>query len=911
MPDGNLVAKLGIGLTLKDKGFNNQLSGTLNKAKAMAAGTSKAFMALGGVIAAALSVKAVISFGASCLELGSNLAEVQNVVDTVFPEMNQQANNWAKTAMHSFGMSETVAKNYMSTLGAMSRAFGYSEAEAYAQATSLTGLAGDMASFYNRTTDETFTALKAVYSGETEVLKQYGIVMSESALNEFALQQGIQGSVKSMTDKEKVALRLAFVQDRMSMAAGDFAKTESSWANQTRILSLQWDAFKASIGQGLINVLTPVIQWLNAIMEAAQGAAQAFANFTAALMGVSTALGGGASSLSADMSAAAEGAEGTASGLSSAGGAAKKLKGILAGFDKLNILNSPSGGGGGGGGGASGLSDFSFVPDTSGNVNGLSESINNLKSSLAALFEEFKEGFKAGFGNFNFDQTISNLQTIRDRVNSIFASDSLQQSASNFVNTFSYAFGEVVGSAGRIAGVTGQTFTGGLARYLTSHESEISSWFARMFDLESKKSEIIGNLSVTVADIYESVFGSTSAESIVSSLLGIAGEVTMTSAELGSSIGLSLIEGFNTIIQSNSGGITTALQGTVDFIASCLRTVERAVTDMGNSIRSTYDEFIGPTIATFSEGVSSLLGVILDFWNTNVSPILDEVGAKFSDVWDTNLKPMFDSVAGAIGRLFKLLGVLWTTYLVPIINWIVANILPVVTPIVKTLLAVFMDLVGMIGSGIRTVMGVLNGLLDFITGVLTGNWSLAWEGIKGIFSGAWDGILGILNSLEGVFDSVFNGIVGIIRGALNLGIAAIESFLNSIVNGINAFIGLANAAADAVPGFDGSFPTLGRVSLPRLAQGGYVDANTPQLAIVGDNRHEGEIIAPESKIEEAVARAITGIVPAISNAVARAISQNRTAPSEIRNIIELDGQVVYDTVQEYSDRANSRGGGRT
>lgn len=122
----------------------------------------------------AFAVGAVIKFGKECLELGSNLAEVQNVVDTAFPTMSSQLDEFAKGAMNSFGLSETMAKQYASTFGAMGQAFGFTEKEAYSMSTALTGLSGDVASFYNISQDMAYTKLKSVFTGETESLKELG-----------------------------------------------------------------------------------------------------------------------------------------------------------------------------------------------------------------------------------------------------------------------------------------------------------------------------------------------------------------------------------------------------------------------------------------------------------------------------------------------------------------------------------------------------------------------------------------------------------------------------------------------------------------------------------------------------------------------------------------------------------------
>ena len=89
--------------------------------------------------ATAFSIAAIGKFTSSCLKLGSDLTEVQNVVDTAFPKMSAQVDSFAKNAMESFGLSETVAKRYMGTFGAMSKAFGFAEKDAYEMSATLTG----------------------------------------------------------------------------------------------------------------------------------------------------------------------------------------------------------------------------------------------------------------------------------------------------------------------------------------------------------------------------------------------------------------------------------------------------------------------------------------------------------------------------------------------------------------------------------------------------------------------------------------------------------------------------------------------------------------------------------------------------------------------------------------------------
>ena len=176
---GSSAGRIDLDLELNQRGFKRQLNGILGTAK-------KAGLAL----AAAFSVKKLIDFGASCVKLGSDLDEVQNVVDVTFPRMSAQVDEFAKNAITSFGLSETMAKQFTGTFGAMAKAFGFGERNGYEMSTTLTGLAGDVASFYNLSQEESYTKLKSVFTGETESLKDLGVVMTQSALDAYALANG-------------------------------------------------------------------------------------------------------------------------------------------------------------------------------------------------------------------------------------------------------------------------------------------------------------------------------------------------------------------------------------------------------------------------------------------------------------------------------------------------------------------------------------------------------------------------------------------------------------------------------------------------------------------------------------------------------------------------------------------------
>lgn len=261
--------------------------------KSQIGGLTSAVWKLGTAIGVAFGVKALIDFGKSAIELGSDLQEVQNVVDVTFSTMNEAVNEFAKNAAETAGLSETMAKRYTGTFGTMAKAFGFAESEAFDMSTSLTQLAGDVASFYNLTQDEAYTKLKSVFTGETESLKDLGVVMTQNALDSYAMAKGYGKTTSKMSEQEKVALRYSFVLDQLSAAQGDFVRTSDSWANQTRILSLNFDSFKANIGQALINIFTPFLKILNMIVSKMAQLSQRFVEFSELLVGKSTSGGGG------------------------------------------------------------------------------------------------------------------------------------------------------------------------------------------------------------------------------------------------------------------------------------------------------------------------------------------------------------------------------------------------------------------------------------------------------------------------------------------------------------------------------------------------------------------------------------------------------------------------------------------
>lgn len=276
MADGHIILDTRVDTTGVTKGFSAIKSG----ASSVMGTVGK----LGAAIGIAFGVSALVKFAKQSIELSSDVQEVQNVVDVAFGDMRDQMEAFADTAIEKFGISALTAKRTGSTYMAMAKGMGIAGQEAADMALNLTGLSADMSSFYNVSQKYTDIALKSVFTGETETLKQYGIVMTQTNLQEFARQKGITKSIQSMTQQEQTMLRYQYVMKQTALAQGDFSRTQDSWANQTRILSERWkemqivfgDAFR-TIGTLILPAINTLIKGLTTVAQYAKAAAQAIA----------------------------------------------------------------------------------------------------------------------------------------------------------------------------------------------------------------------------------------------------------------------------------------------------------------------------------------------------------------------------------------------------------------------------------------------------------------------------------------------------------------------------------------------------------------------------------------------------------------------------------------------------------
>jgi phage-related protein len=855
--------------------------------------------------------------------------------------MSKQVDSFAKNAAKSFGLSETMAKKFTGTFGAMSKAFGFSEKEALGMATSLAGLSGDVASFYNLSQDEAYTKLKSVFTGETESLKDLGVVMTQSALDQYALTNGFGKTTAAMSEQEKVALRYGFVMDRLSLANGDFERTSGGWANQVRIAKLQLESFMATTGQGLINLFTPVIKVINSVIGRLMSLANAFKSFTEMVVGKQSS--DSAASVAAVGEAAVAASEGISGTGTAAKEAAKQIKTATTGIDELNLFNVDGGEDAGvvgsGGGYAADTFDMGTVEtpepiDTS--------AADELGSKYDVLIGKAKElagltasGFRFGLGDTSVFESIgTSISGIKDSLFGIFTDGEISRSAGAFVETISSDFGRITGNITSIGASLADNLFGGLQRYLEQNAPQIKSFMLSMFDI----GERLSNTYTEVSDFYSEVaevFRGDTAKQITADIIGAFSNGFMGSMELAGRFGVDLLDLITKPFTENSGLFAQSFENTLVAIAPIVSDIKGIVDDFFTKAKQTYDQYFAPTFKSLSENFTGIMEKALELYNQYVVPILENIASKFSEFRNQHLQPLVDKVMEYFGKCAEWVGVLWDNYLAPFVEWMMGYLAPIISSAINGVVNAFFAFVNGVVDAVGGLITSLTGVIDFIIGVFTGDWDRAWTGIKEFFGGIWDTIKGILDATLGAiwaviendlkaikefWDGIWTGIkdffggiwdaisgtvssaienitTGIeskleaikefwtniwgtvkmvteeifgemwsaIKNTINSVLAGIEWMVNGVIKGINKMIdalnGLSFDVPDWVPGIGGEnfgfdISNIPKVSIPRLAEGGFVKANTPRLAMIGDNRHYGEIVAPEDKMLDMIQTAI-------------------------------------------------------
>lgn len=741
-----------------------------------------------------LVMRAVGKIG-SAVDLASQLTEVQNVVDTTFGDMASKVDDFTKTSIQDFGMSELTVKQISSRFQALGTSVGitsqqvangtavankalmsqnntlYKTTDSMADMSlNLTKLAGDMASFYDVDQADVAKSLQSIFTGTIAPLRRYGLDLTQATLSEWAMKNGLDANIKSMTQAEKVLLRYNYVMANTQAAQQDFSKTANTWANSIRVLKQEFQAWGSIIGSVIINALKPFVQALSKVMLKVISFTKTVADALGAIFGWTIEISGGGATVDG-MEDIADGVGDIGDSADSSNKKAQKLKKTLLSIDEIHALddNSDSGSGGGSGsggsgGGGAGSGVDSSLKKTDGLLEKYKSSIKDLYSlgkyigdALASAMESidwqkiYRKADNFGKGLADFLNGLISPRLFYDLGATIAGS---LNTALHFLNSFGTTFDWTNFGLSIANGINGffenfdfallaktiNAWVQGIYTMLTTAIKNVS-WK----DVLKGITDFLSNLDIKTVEI---IVGTLLIKKIISLKLGsmalafIGKSLSKAIAQaIASKIGFELVEG---------AGIGTAIMQAFKTIFASLST------NLGLLIEGLFSGLsLGDAItAAFGTGAVDLLATIGSAFSAIAGTILSIV----------NFVKMLKDGFSWVNEILMVIGVALAT-----IGAILAGVAALPAVIVGAIVAAVATIVVVVKDNWNTICELFSTVGDWFNGnvikPVVSFFKDMWKTISGFFGSLWKDIVTVWQGASKWFSStVIEPIVGFFKG---------------------------------------------------------------------------------------------------------------------------------------------------
>lgn len=697
--------------------------------------------------------------------------------------------------------------------------------------------------------------------------------MTQSALDQYALANGYGKTTSAMTEQEKVALRLAFVQKQLSAASGDFIRTSDSWANQVRVMQLQLQSLKTTVGQGLINIFTPVLKVINILLGKLATLANAFKSFTELITGKKSSgqTSGSGAGLTGDASGVQDTADAYGQAADNAGkladstedvadatkDAAKAAKGYLSPLDEINRYSTqdtsstasktPSTSGSGSGGGGASLPsavsnvDYGKVAEGETALDKVSKSAEKLAKLLKKLWKPFQDAWK------------------KEGKNTINAANIALSGIAKLAKSVGKSLVEVWTNG---TGTTMLTTMLRIAQNVLKTIGNIASGFADAWNKNNVGTQIVQNIAdalVVVMKFVEKIAGDTAtwaANLDFYPLLESISNLTSTFAPIIEAIGNVLdwiyknivLPMLKWVIEVGLPTVINLVSKVATFLAEHQPIVEAfgaaligafAAAKIAGLASSVIKSVSG--IATAAKGLISLM--------TGTGGIMGGIKAIATAIGPGGVFVLAVSAAIAIGVLLyknwdkikEMAGKVW--------DWI-SN---------KT-----RRFVEDIGKKLRVLATKMTTIWGNIKASAHQKWNAIWSTVSGFAERIKNAIVDKFTSAKNTVVNVFNGMRDAIRSVLN----NIISVVNSAISKVNGVISAVESAFSFGPwkvptpfgsktiGFKATFPRVPTV--PYLAKGAVIPPRSEFLAVLGDQKQGNNIETPEALLRKIVREETAG-----------------------------------------------------
>lgn len=262
------------------------------EAEKAAGGLDKQFGNLAKTAVNAFATREIINFGRGAVNAASDLAESANAVDVAFGDAADRILQLGENASTAVGLSATDFNQFAVQFSGFAKQLTTNEKDIVDVTEEISGRVADFASVMNLEVPDAASKFQSALSGSAEVLRPYGIDVSDAAVKQQALADGIWDGVGNMTESEKVMGRYRAVMEQTSQMAGDFANTSDGLANQQRVLAAEMENAKATIGEALVPAMEAIMGAVSPVLEAftalPKGLQQTLALVTAGAFGMKT-----------------------------------------------------------------------------------------------------------------------------------------------------------------------------------------------------------------------------------------------------------------------------------------------------------------------------------------------------------------------------------------------------------------------------------------------------------------------------------------------------------------------------------------------------------------------------------------------------------------------------------------------
>lgn len=940
--------------------------------KTVSKGIKNAITSIGDAITAAFSIDNIRQFIEECTEAGSKLVEVQNVIDSVFETNAGNINSWATNAIKQYGMAETTAKQFAGTLGGMLNSAGLNSDQVEVMSQNLASLAADLASFYNLDYDQAFSKIRAGMAGQVRPLQELGVSLSVANLQQYMYAQGINEVYQNLDYASKEIIRYNYLMQQTTKAQGDYAKTFYTWANQIRYLQQNFTELKTVLGSILTQVLNPILIMLNAIMQEMIAVATQAKNLVAEILGIdalsnttqsATDLADLFTDMEGSASETADAVKRTVSSfdelhqLSNQKDSSSAMSEISLELPGISTNETPK---------PNENKYYKYILDLidlikkswknadftdigrglsqkiSEGINWLNdnwETVTTLTTKISKSLATALNGIMEGINWRNAFTLSSNIgDTLAANINTAIKTINWRNVGTTFINAVKsfelvlagllkkvnfdavgIAFAETLAGVFSIDDTTGGTFLNILTDNISKGISGINKIISSFSDMMKKGADAVGN------------DGKNNILLNPWTTFGMA-------IDQWTSIGLKLADAFNGLFSTGAlANLGTSLKNLGIGILKILSTTFKNIKweDVGTSLGEIINNLFSPDENgnTFLNSIGTVVidiinGLITALSNTLTTADIENIKAQLSNLlkrlgneikWDELFNDI-DKVKGVIETF--LIGVInsipWTN-VIALVADLISNVLVTgITTIGAGLVALVMGVVDLICTAYSEIVGACYGISISLLELFGIAWdsiktgfSEVWNFIKNIWEGAPDWFKNLISDINIVFTNIGEKIGISFSDALKTPINAVLSVIESIVNG---FIDSINNVSNIIGKFtNNSYTTFDHINIPMLAQGGYLRANTPQLIVAGDNKREGEIVAPESKIQENTMIALQNFfggsfVNQLAGAIGVAIAGAGAANGNINITLQVGEQELTSVLLNAQNLNNARGG---